>query len=190
MGAVLRFAGPGGPPGSLSGGEQAGGDEDGADEEGVEQDADGDGDPDLGDGDRGELGEGGEGAGQDDAGGGDDASGDAEPAQDAVAGTQVPGFFLDAGGQEDAVVDAERDEPANGLDPEGIIWLRRLLRSLAAEGRTVLVSSHLMSEMSLTADHLIVIGRGRLIADTSVAEFVKASSIGVVSVRTPARDQP
>jgi ABC-2 type transport system ATP-binding protein len=81
------------------------------------------------------------------------------------------------------------DEPANGLDPEGIIWLRRLLRSLAAEGRTVLVSSHLLSEMSLTADHLIVIGRGRLIADTSVAEFVKASSICVVSVRTPARDR-
>ncbi len=81
------------------------------------------------------------------------------------------------------------DEPANGLDPEGIIWLRRLLRSLAAEGRTVFVSSHLLSEMSLTSDHLIVIGRGRLIADTSVAEFVKASSVGVVSVRTPDRDR-
>ena len=79
------------------------------------------------------------------------------------------------------------DEPANGLDPEGIIWLRRLLRSLAAEGRTVFVSSHLLSEMSLTADRLVVIGRGRLIADTSVAEFVKASSIGVVSVRSPDR---
>jgi len=81
------------------------------------------------------------------------------------------------------------DEPANGLDPEGIIWLRRLLRSLAAEGRTVFVSSHLLSEMSLTADHLIVIGRGRLIADTSVAEFVRASSIGVVFVRSPDRDR-
>jgi len=81
------------------------------------------------------------------------------------------------------------DEPANGLDPEGIVWLRRLLRSLAAEGRTVFVSSHLMSEMSLTADRLVVIGRGRLIADTSVAEFVKASSIGVVSVRSPDRDR-
>jgi ABC-2 type transport system ATP-binding protein len=79
------------------------------------------------------------------------------------------------------------DEPANGLDPEGIIWLRRLLRSLAAEGRTVFVSSHLLSEMSLTADHLVVIGRGRLIADTSVSEFVKASSVGVVSVRSPDR---
>jgi ABC-2 type transport system ATP-binding protein len=81
------------------------------------------------------------------------------------------------------------DEPANGLDPEGIIWLRQLLRSLAAEDRIVFVSSHLLSEMSLTADHLIVIGRGRLIADTSVAEFVKAGSIGVVSVRSPARDR-
>ena len=64
------------------------------------------------------------------------------------------------------------DEPVNGLDPEGIQWIRTLLRGLAAEGRTVFVSSHLMSEMALTADHLIVIGRGRLIADTSVADFV------------------
>ena len=64
------------------------------------------------------------------------------------------------------------DEPVNGLDPEGIQWIRNLLQGLAAEGRTVFVSSHLMSEMALTADHLIVIGRGRLIADTSVADFV------------------
>jgi ABC-2 type transport system ATP-binding protein len=77
------------------------------------------------------------------------------------------------------------DEPVNGLDPEGIHWIRTLLRSLAAEGRTVFVSSHLMSEMALTADHLIVIGRGRLIADASVEEVVRRASGGVVLVRTP-----
>jgi len=77
------------------------------------------------------------------------------------------------------------DEPVNGLDPEGIHWIRHLLRALAAEGRTVFVSSHLMSEMALTADHLIVIGRGRLIADTSVDEFVRRASGNVVRVRTP-----
>jgi ABC-2 type transport system ATP-binding protein len=77
------------------------------------------------------------------------------------------------------------DEPVNGLDPEGIHWIRHLLKGLAAEGRTVFVSSHLMSEMSLTADHLIVIGRGKLIADTSVAEFIEMSSAEVVRVRTP-----
>ncbi len=78
------------------------------------------------------------------------------------------------------------DEPVNGLDPEGVAWIRTLLRSLAAEGRTVFVSSHLMSEMALTADHLVVIGRGRLLADTSVAEFVQSTSAGHVRVRTPA----
>ena len=77
------------------------------------------------------------------------------------------------------------DEPVNGLDPEGIQWIRTLLRSLAAEGRTVFVSSHLMSEMALTADHLIVIGRGRLIADRSVADFVAGASKDLVRVRTP-----
>jgi len=77
------------------------------------------------------------------------------------------------------------DEPANGLDPEGIHWMRNLLRSLAAEGRTVFVSSHVMSEMALTADHLIVIGRGRLIADTSVEDFVLRASSRVVRVRSP-----
>jgi ABC-2 type transport system ATP-binding protein len=77
------------------------------------------------------------------------------------------------------------DEPVNGLDPEGIHWIRHLLRGLAAEGRTVFVSSHLMSEMSLTADHLIVIGRGKLIADTSVEEFIEMSSANLVHVRTP-----
>jgi ABC-2 type transport system ATP-binding protein len=68
------------------------------------------------------------------------------------------------------------DEPVNGLDPEGIRWLRTLLRSLAAEGRTVFVSSHLISEMALTADHLIVVGQGRLLADTSVAELAARSA--------------
>jgi len=77
------------------------------------------------------------------------------------------------------------DEPVNGLDPEGIHWIRNLLRGLAAEGRTVFVSSHLMSEMALTADHLIVIGRGRLIADISVEEFVRQASGKVVLVRSP-----
>jgi ABC-2 type transport system ATP-binding protein len=77
------------------------------------------------------------------------------------------------------------DEPSNGLDPEGIQWIRNLLKELAAEGRTVFLSSHLMSEMALTAEHLIVIGRGRLIADTSVQEFVAAASKNLVRVRTP-----
>ncbi len=76
------------------------------------------------------------------------------------------------------------DEPVNGLDPEGILWIRNLLRGLAAQGRTVFVSSHLMSEMALTAEHLIVIGRGRLIADTSVSEFIEQASRKVVRVRT------
>jgi ABC-2 type transport system ATP-binding protein len=77
------------------------------------------------------------------------------------------------------------DEPVNGLDPEGVHWMRNLLRQLAAEGRTVFVSSHLMSEMSLTADHLIVIGRGRVIADTSIDDFVRKASGDRVRVRTP-----
>ncbi len=77
------------------------------------------------------------------------------------------------------------DEPVNGLDPEGILWIRTLMKSLAAEGRTVFVSSHLMSEMEHTADHLLVIGRGRLIADCSVAEFIAANSVRSVRARTP-----
>ncbi len=77
------------------------------------------------------------------------------------------------------------DEPVNGLDPEGIHWMRNLLKGLAAEGRTVFVSSHLMSEMALTADHLIVIGRGRKIADMSTQEFVSQASGNVVRIRTP-----
>ena len=77
------------------------------------------------------------------------------------------------------------DEPVNGLDPEGVRWIRGLLRSLADEGRTVLVSSHLMSEMALTASHLVVIGRGRLIADVSVDEFTARAADDRVLVRTP-----
>ncbi|HEY0535254.1 MAG TPA: ABC transporter ATP-binding protein [Actinoplanes sp.] len=77
------------------------------------------------------------------------------------------------------------DEPVNGLDPEGILWIRNLMRSLAAQGRTVFVSSHLMSEIENTADHLIVIGRGRIIADCTVREFIEQNSQLVVRVRTP-----
>ena len=81
------------------------------------------------------------------------------------------------------------DEPVNGLDPEGIQWIRNLLKQLAADGRAVFVSSHLMSEMALTADHLIVIGRGRLIADASVDELVRQASGNVVRVRSPQADE-
>ncbi|MFE2973934.1 ABC transporter ATP-binding protein [Streptomyces sp. NPDC059258] len=77
------------------------------------------------------------------------------------------------------------DEPVNGLDPEGIHWARNLMKSLAAEGRTVFVSSHLMSEMALTADHLIVIGRGRLLSDMSVTDFISANSADFARVRVP-----
>jgi ABC-2 type transport system ATP-binding protein len=81
------------------------------------------------------------------------------------------------------------DEPVNGLDPEGIVWIRELLRSLAAEGRAVLVSSHLMGELEGSADHLIVVGRGRLIADTTVADLLAAASTDQVLLRTPARTE-
>ena len=77
------------------------------------------------------------------------------------------------------------DEPVNGLDPEGIHWMRTLLRGLAAEGRTVLVSSHLMSEMAQTAEHLIVVGRGRLLADLTTDAFVARAAPASVRVRTP-----
>ena len=80
------------------------------------------------------------------------------------------------------------DEPVNGLDPEGIQWVRHLLKELAAEGRAVFVSSHLMSEIAQTATHLIVIGRGRLIADTSVAEFIAAAASSAVRVRSSDQD--
>jgi ABC-2 type transport system ATP-binding protein len=79
------------------------------------------------------------------------------------------------------------DEPFNGLDPEGIVWVRGYLRSLAAEGRAVLVSSHLMSELEDAATHLVVIGRGQLVADTSVAELIAQASAGLVTLRTTAR---
>ena len=81
------------------------------------------------------------------------------------------------------------DEPVNGLDPEGIRWVRNFLRGLAAQGRTVFVSSHLISEMSLTADRLVVIGRGKLIAETSVADFVARSGRGAVKLVTPDRGE-
>jgi ABC-2 type transport system ATP-binding protein len=81
------------------------------------------------------------------------------------------------------------DEPVNGLDPEGILWIRNLMKALASEGRTVFVSSHLMSEMENTADHLIVIGRGKLIADCTMKEFIARSSGTSVRVRTPSAGQ-
>ena len=77
------------------------------------------------------------------------------------------------------------DEPVNGLDPEGVQWVRRLMRHLAAEGRTVLLSSHLMSEMALTADHLIMLGRGRVIADAPVADIIGGAGSNTVRVRSP-----
>jgi len=81
------------------------------------------------------------------------------------------------------------DEPGNGLDPEGIVWIRTLMRSLAAEGRTVFVSSHLLAETALTADHLVLIGRGRLIADTGVERFLTEHAAARVHVRSPARSR-
>ncbi|WP_371669102.1 ATP-binding cassette domain-containing protein [Streptomyces sp. NBC_00289] len=81
------------------------------------------------------------------------------------------------------------DEPVNGLDPEGIHWIRNLMKSLAAQGRTVFVSSHLMSEMALTADHLVVIGQGRLLADTSMADFIGQNSRSYVRIRSPQRER-
>ncbi|MFE3515544.1 ATP-binding cassette domain-containing protein [Streptomyces sp. NPDC059166] len=81
------------------------------------------------------------------------------------------------------------DEPVNGLDPEGIHWIRNLMKTLAAEGRTIFVSSHLMSEMALTADHLIVIGQGRLLADTSMADFIHENSRSFVRMRSPEQER-
>ena len=81
------------------------------------------------------------------------------------------------------------DEPFNGMDPEGTREMRGLLRALAAEGRTVLVSSHLMSELEHTADHLVAVGRGRVIADATVADLIAAASAGQVELRTAARDE-
>ncbi len=81
------------------------------------------------------------------------------------------------------------DEPVNGLDPEGIVWLRNLMKKLAGEGRTVFVSSHLMSEMALTAEHLVVIGRGRLLADTTVERFIAENTQSYVRIATPEPDR-
>ncbi|MEU3301842.1 ATP-binding cassette domain-containing protein [Streptomyces sp. NPDC006678] len=81
------------------------------------------------------------------------------------------------------------DEPVNGLDPEGIHWIRNLMQQLAAEGRTIFVSSHLMSEMALTAGHLIVIGQGRLLADTSMADFIHQNSRSYVRLRSPQQER-
>ncbi len=109
-----------------------------------------------------------------------------------VAHKRVGGFSLGMGqrlGIAAALLGDPRvllfDEPVNGLDPEGIRWVRTLMRDLAAEGRTVFVSSHLMSEMALTADHLLVIGRGRILADTDMADFIARNSAGHVRVRSP-----
>jgi ABC-2 type transport system ATP-binding protein len=82
------------------------------------------------------------------------------------------------------------DEPVNGLDPEGILWIRNLMKRLAAEGRTVLVSSHLMNEMAVTAEHLLVIGRGRLLADCTTAEFIQRHTDPEVYNATPAVARP
>jgi ABC-2 type transport system ATP-binding protein len=81
------------------------------------------------------------------------------------------------------------DEPVNGLDPEGVLWVRQLVRGLAAEGRTVFLSSHLMSEMAQTADHIIVLGRGQIIADAPVADIVAGASLASVTVRSPHASQ-
>ena len=109
-----------------------------------------------------------------------------------VAGKRVGGFSLGMGqrlgmaaallGHPQAVI---LDEPVNGLDPDGVRWIRLLLRSLADEGRTVFVSSHLMSEMALTATRLVIMGRGRLIAETSVEDFIGRAAVDDVLVRTP-----
>ncbi|MEU3511415.1 ABC transporter ATP-binding protein [Streptomyces longwoodensis] len=114
----------------------------------------------------------------------------------AVARKKTKGFSLGMGqrlGIAAALLGDPRilmfDEPVNGLDPEGIHWIRTLMKSLAAQGRTVFVSSHLMSEMALTADHLVVIGQGRLLADTSMADFIARNSRSYVRIRTPQRER-
>jgi ABC-2 type transport system ATP-binding protein len=81
------------------------------------------------------------------------------------------------------------DEPVNGLDPDGIVWIRTMMKSLAAQGRTIFVSSHLLSEMSVTADHLVVIGRGQLITQTSTQDFIRRSSLNRTRVRSPHLDR-
>lgn len=113
-----------------------------------------------------------------------------------VAGKKAGGFSLGMGqrlGLAGALLGDPKvlilDEPVNGLDPEGIRWVRGLLKALADEGRTILVSSHLLSEMAMTADHLVVIGRGRLVADTSTYEFIKQHSASTTVVRTVHHDE-
>jgi ABC-2 type transport system ATP-binding protein len=109
-----------------------------------------------------------------------------------VAGKRVGGFSLGMGQRLGIAVallgdpaTVMLDEPVNGLDPDGVVWVRNLLKGLAAEGRTVLVSSHLMSEMAVTAEHLVIIGRGRLLADTTVDELIARVAVGSVLVRSP-----
>ncbi|MDT0450880.1 ABC transporter ATP-binding protein [Streptomyces hesseae] len=113
-----------------------------------------------------------------------------------VAGKRTKGFSLGMGqrlGIAGALLGDPRilmfDEPVNGLDPEGIHWIRNLMKSLATQGRTVFVSSHLMSEMALTADHLVVIGQGKLLADTSMAGFIKENSRSYVRMRSPEQER-
>ncbi|MFI9205568.1 ATP-binding cassette domain-containing protein [Streptomyces sp. NPDC053048] len=113
-----------------------------------------------------------------------------------VAGKRTKGFSLGMGqrlGIAGALLGDPRilmfDEPVNGLDPEGIHWIRNLMKSLAAQGRTVFVSSHLMSEMALTADHLVVIGQGRLLADTSMTDFIAENSRSFVRMRSPDQER-
>ena len=113
-----------------------------------------------------------------------------------VAGMRAGGFSLGMGqrlGVAAALLGQPRtvvlDEPVNGLDPDGVRWIRLLLKSLAAEGRTVFVSSHLMSEMAQTATRLVVLGRGRLISETSVEDFVGRAAASGVLVRTPETTQ-
>jgi ABC-2 type transport system ATP-binding protein len=115
---------------------------------------------------------------------------------ESVAGKRVGGFSLGMGqrlGIAAALLGDPAtlilDEPVNGLDPEGVMWVRNLARHLAGEGRTVFLSSHLMSEMALTADHLIVLGRGRIIADAPVAEILAASTRTAVRLRSPRSEQ-
>jgi ABC-2 type transport system ATP-binding protein len=115
---------------------------------------------------------------------------------DSVAGKRVGGFSLGMGqrlgiatallGDPSTII---LDEPVNGLDPEGVRWVRTLMRSLAAEGRTVLLSSHLMSEMAQTADRLIVIGRGRILADGPIGEIIQGATRSVTRVRTRDADR-
>ena len=111
---------------------------------------------------------------------------------ESVASKRVGGFSLGMGqrlGIASALLGDPQtlilDEPVNGLDPEGVLWVRKLVRHLASQGRTVFLSSHLMSEMALTADHIIVVGRGRVIADAPVAEIIARGKTSSVRVRTP-----